>query len=47
MSDAYTDASLACFRQPCSGVSACLDDVADESDANVRIVSGDLGAEVD
>jgi hypothetical protein len=47
MSDAYAEASLTCFRGACSGINACLDDLADENDANVRILSGDLGAEVD
>lgn len=42
MSDAYTEASQECFRESCSGIAACLDDVADSYDANERIYSGPL-----
>jgi hypothetical protein len=42
MSDAYTQASQECFREACSGIVDCLDGLADDYDANVRIFSGDF-----
>ncbi len=42
LSDAYVADSGKCLEESCSGVVGCLDNVADDYDAPVRIFSGEL-----